>query len=59
MAFLRLIDGKSVEFEPEESISFWQFYVSSVLNLWSEKIGILTHSTPSLAESFFERKVTI
>ncbi|MBC1220854.1 MULTISPECIES: hypothetical protein [unclassified Nostoc] len=55
MAFLRLIDGKSVEFEPEESISFWQFYVSSVLNLWSEKIGILTHSTPYLAESFFEK----
>ncbi|MBG1267233.1 hypothetical protein [Nostoc sp. WHI] len=59
MAFLRVIDGKSVEFEPEESISFWQFYVSSVLNLWSEKIGILTHSTPYLAESFFEPKMMI
>ncbi|MBD2535185.1 hypothetical protein H6G97_39560 [Nostoc flagelliforme FACHB-838] len=59
MAFLRLIDGKSVEFEPEESISFWQFYVSSVLNLWSEKIGILTHSTPKSLVSFLERKMMI
>jgi hypothetical protein len=57
VAVLRLIDGKSVEFEPEGSIAFWQFYVSSVLNLWSEKFGILTHSTPSLAESFFESKL--
>jgi hypothetical protein len=56
VAFLRLIDGKSVEFEPEESISFWQFYVTSVLNLWSEKFGILTHSTPNFCESFLSEK---